>query len=199
MDTKWEENCIQGLSKGDKKSFELLFLHYQPKLVYFLCGFIKDSELARDMSQDVFLSIWNNRDKLSEINSFKAYLFRMGKNAICNYYDHSLVNEKFKDEELSRPVETDNIEESIYARELEESIEIAVCQMPPQRKLIYTMSRIDGLNNSEIAQQLNINKRTVENHITVALADIRKRVKNRFIVFMLNLACALCTTLLTYI
>jgi len=173
----WEENSMKTLSKGDKRSFELLFLRYQPKLVNFIYGFVKDSELARDMSQDIFLSIWNNREKLSEIKLFKAYLFKMGKNAICNYYDHSLVTEKFEAEQLSRPIDTDNIEDNLFARELEGLIEIAVCQMSPQRKLIYTMSRIEGVNNSEIAERLNINKRTVENHLTAALADVRKKVK----------------------
>jgi RNA polymerase sigma-70 factor, Bacteroides expansion family 1 len=173
----WEEDCMKALSRGDKKSFELLFLYYQPKLVNFLCGFIKDPELARDMSQDVFLSIWNKREKLDEVKSFKAYLFRMGKNAICNYYDHSLVNEKFKAEQLSHPFDAESIEEGLFARELEGLIEIAVCQMPAQRKLIYTMSRIEGVNNSEIAERLKINKRTVENHLTAALADVRKMVK----------------------
>jgi len=177
MNAMWEENSMKELSKGDKKSFELLFLHYQPKLVNFLCGFIKDSELARDMSQDIFLSIWNNREKLSEIKSFKAYLFKMGKNAVCNFYDHSLVNNKFEAEQLSRQTDTENIEEALFARELEDLIEIAVCQMPSQRKLIYTMSRIEGVNNSDIAERLHINKRTVENHLTAALADVRKMVK----------------------
>jgi RNA polymerase sigma-70 factor (family 1) len=172
-----EEYWTKELSKGDRKSFELLFLHYQPQLVHFICGFIKDSELARDMSQDVFLSIWNNREKLSEIKSFKAYLFKMGKNAVCNFYDHSIVNDKFEAEQLAHPRDTENIEEALFARELESLIEIAVCQMPTQRKLIYTMSRIEGVNNSEIAERLHLNKRTVENHLTAALSDVRKMVK----------------------
>jgi len=168
---------VKELSGGNKKSFELLFLHYQPQLVHFICGFIKDSELARDMAQDVFLSIWNNREKLSEIKSFKAYLFKMGKNAVCNFYDHSIVNDKFEAEQLSRQGDTDNIEEALFAKELERLIEIAVCQMPAQRKLIYTMSRIEGVSNGEIAERLHLNKRTVENHLTAALANVRKMVK----------------------
>jgi RNA polymerase sigma-70 factor (ECF subfamily) len=171
------ENYIKALCEGDQRAFEVLFLYYQPKLIYFLVGFIKDSELARDMAQDIFLSVWNNKDKLLEIKSFKAYIFKMGKNAICNYYDHSLVNEKFVAEQLTRPADFENIEELIFAQQLQGLIDIAVSQMPAQRKLIYTMSRIDGLSNNEIAEKLNINKRTVENHLTAALADIRKTIK----------------------
>ncbi len=178
-----EEKYIEALSRGDTKTFELLFLYYQPKLIYFLNGFIKDEEVARDMAQDIFLSVWNNHEKFSQINSFKAYLFRMGRNAICNFYDHSLVNEKFEIEQLSRPIETNSVEEGLFARELQVLIEITVSKMPPQRKSIYQMSRVDGLSNDEIAERLGINKRTVENHLTMALSDIRKVVKMSLILF----------------
>lgn len=177
MNNTSEENILKALCKGDQRAFEVLFLSYQPKLVYFLAGFIKDSELARDMAQDIFLSVWNNKGKLVEVKSFKAYIFKMGKNAICNYYDHSLVNEKFVAEQLARPADFENTEELIFAQQLQSLIDITVSQMPSQRKLIYTMSRVEGLSNNEIAEKLNINKRTVENHMTAALADIRKTIK----------------------
>ncbi len=74
MDNTIEENHIKALCKGDQKAFEILFLLYQPKLVFFLHGFIKDNEQARDMAQDIFLSIWNNKEKLAEVKSFKAYI-----------------------------------------------------------------------------------------------------------------------------
>jgi RNA polymerase sigma-70 factor (family 1) len=177
MNNTIEQNNIKALCKGSQRAFEVLFLYYQPKLVYFLTGFIKDSEIARDIAQDIFLSIWNNKERLSEVKSFKAYVFKMGKNSICNYYDHSLVNEKFIAEQLIRPVDFESTEEFIFAQQLQSLIDIAVNQMPTQRKTIYVMSRIDGLSNAEIAEKLQITKRTVENHLTAALADIRKTIK----------------------
>lgn len=184
MDKIAEENNLKAMVKGEQKAFESLFLFYQPKLIYFLTGFIKDSEMARDMAQDIFLNIWNNRANFSEIKSFKAFIFKMGKNAIYNYFDHTLVNEKYIASQLTQPIDTHNTEEFIYAQQLQELIDITVSQMTPQQKLIYTMSRVDGLSNSEIAEKLNINKRTVENHITAALAEIRKTIKI-FILFFL--------------
>lgn len=181
MNNTSEGKHIEALSKGDSKAFELLFLYYQPKLIYFLNGFIKDEEVTRDMAQDIFFSVWTSREKLSQVNSFKAYLFRMGKNAICNYYDHSLVNDKFEIGQLSHPIVIESVEEVFFAKELQALIEITVSQMPPQRKLIYQMSRVDGLSNNEIAERLKINKRTVENHLTSALADIRKVVKMSYL------------------
>ena len=59
MDKIAEENNLKAMVKGEQKAFESLFLFYQPKLVYFLTGFIKDSEMARDTTRDIFLNIWN--------------------------------------------------------------------------------------------------------------------------------------------
>ncbi len=172
-----EKIYVQALCKGDQKAFEALFLFYHPKLVYYLTGFFKNDELSRDMAQDIFLSVWYNKAKLAEIKSFKAYIFKMGKNAICNYYDHSLVNNKFVAEQLTRTDFFENTEEIIFAKQLQSLIDLAVSKMPSQRKLIYTLSRIEGLPNDKIAVKLNIKKRTVENHLTAALADLRKTMK----------------------
>jgi len=182
MNNTVEDNQIKALSKGDPKAFETLFLMYQPRLVFFLSGFIKNYEQARDMAQDIFLSIWNNKEKLAEVKSFKAYIFKMANNAICNYFDHHLVNEKYVAEQLKQSIEVETTEEQIYAQQLQVSIDLSVSQMPPKRKQIYIMSRVDGMSNDEIAKELKINKRTVENHLTAALADIRKVIK-LFILF----------------
>ena len=169
-----EHACVRAFAKGDVQAFELLFLHYQPRLVAFIDGFIKDTEEARDMSQDVFLKLWENREACVEIRSFKAYIFKSAKFAIFNYFDHQLVSDKYEQEMLFAPVETDSAEESLFAKELQQLIELTIQQMPEQRRRVFEMSRKEGVSNAEIAERLGISKRTVENHLTTALAAIRK-------------------------
>lgn len=182
-DTVKENEYVVALSRGDTKAFELLFLRYQPKLVYFFAGFVHDEEVARDMAQDLFFNLWTNREKVAGARSFPAYLYQMARNALCNYYDHSLVCEKYDAEQLLRPLITEDIEEQLFARELQSLIHIKVEQMPPQRRQIFCMSRFDGLSNEEIATRLNISKRTVENHLTTALAELRKMLKVIMVTF----------------
>lgn len=184
MNYPLEESIIKDLSKGDQKAFELLFLRYQPKLIYFINGFIKDNELARDISQEVFLTIWRNRDQLYDLKSFKSYIFKMGKNAVCNHFDHLLVKEKFLIEKNLSNTFTENTEETIYASQLQDLIDITVSQMPPRRKEIFIMSRVEGKSNDQIAEELKINKRTVENHLTTALSEIRKTISIFFLFFL---------------
>jgi RNA polymerase sigma-70 factor (ECF subfamily) len=78
----------------------------------------------------------------------------MAKNSICNYYDHLIVTEKFVAQEMLRPSSVENTEEIIFANQLQAMIDVAVNEMPPQRKQIYLMSRVDGLNNAEIAEKI---------------------------------------------
>ena len=104
-----------------------------------------------------------------------AYLFRIALNAFFRYIERSLLFKNYQSRQLS----DDNsdlyeIESELNAKELELIIAIAVERMPSQRRKIYQMSREQGLSNENIARELNISKRTVENHLTQALADIRK-------------------------
>lgn len=169
-----EIQCIKAFAQGNTRAFELLFLNYQPKLVAFIDGFIKDTEEARDMSQDIFMRLWERRETCSEIRSFKAFLFKTAKFSIYNYYDHQLVNSKFVEQMLYTPEGTVSADESLFAKELQKLIDHTVKNMPEQRRRVFEMSREEGLSNDEIAQLLGISKRTVENHITTALATLRK-------------------------
>jgi len=169
-----EREQLLAIASGDIKSFERLFLLYQPKLIFFLKGFLHSEEISRDMAQDIFLSLWMNRERLAEVQSFSSYLFRIARYNVYNYFDRLFIQEKYTVEQVRQMNEGYSVEEDLFLKELEARIESAVDQMPPQRQRIFRMSRYEGLSNDEISKQLNISKRTVENHLTAALADLRK-------------------------
>ena len=184
MDINLESKYLEKLGNGDHKAFDMLYIQYSPRLKHFLTGFIKNQDEASDMTQDIFYKIWTNRETISKVDSFKAYLFRMARNMIYDYYEHSLIEENYQQKEQNTPAYGDLIEEELYAKELSLLIDIAVEKMPAQRRSIFIMSRKDGLSNEEIAQRLNISKRTVENHMTQALAELRKIVYSLLLFFL---------------
>jgi RNA polymerase sigma-70 factor (family 1) len=177
MDKKLEIECLANLSEGDHRSYELLFLAYHPKIYHFLCGFIKNEEEAYDMTQEIFYKVWVNRKTMREIKSFKAYLFSMARHMIYNHYEHNLVKEKYTLSRLAQS-ETYEPEQDLFAKDLALLIDLVVSQMPEQRQRVFKMSRKEGFSSDEIASRLNIHKRTVENHISNALSDLRKALQH---------------------
>ncbi|WP_313380072.1 RNA polymerase sigma-70 factor [Proteiniphilum saccharofermentans] len=176
MDKQLEIECLANLSEGDHRSYELLFLAYHPKVFHFLCGFIKNEEEAYDMAQEIFYKVWVNRVSMAEVRSFKAYLFSMARHMIYNHYEHNLVKEKYTLDQLAQS-ETYEPEQNLFAKDLSFLIDLVVSQMPEQRQRVFTMSRKEGFSSDEIALRLKIHKRTVENHISNALSDLRRALQ----------------------
>lgn len=186
MDSTEEQLLLRALSRGDEKAFEVLFMRYFPRVKRFITGLLQDETTAEDFSQDILLRIWQKREEMEKVENLNAYLYQASRNAVYQHLRHILlVNEYGENQQdaFSRNPHDGrvNIEENMFADELLLIIQNTVEQMPPQRKKIYEMSRKEGKSNGEIAQLLAINKRTVENHLTQALADIRKVLTHFFL------------------
>lgn len=175
-----EKYCLRALSEGNRHAFEWLFLEWHPRLVEFLTRLLGPGceETAYDYAQDVFFDIWMSRDKFSTVKSFSAYLFQMARFKVYNHYDKSAVKARFKSEAVATGSElTPSGESALYASETEALIRRTLDALPEKRRRVFLMSRFLGKSNDEIATELGIDKRTVENHITSVLATLRKVIK----------------------
>ena len=184
METFDEKQLLKAISEGDEKAFKTFFLYYYPRIKGFINGLLQSQEEAEDLSQDIFLTLWNNRSSLHTINNLKPYLFRISKNAVYRHIERTLLFRNYQQKEkYIPPLESNETDDNIHLKELELLVTMVVEKMPPQRQKIYKMSRESGMNNEEIARELSINKRTVENHLSQALTDIRKALFITFILF----------------
>ena len=176
---------LKELSEGSRTAFDWLFIRYQPKVVAFLKACTGDEEQARDIAQDIFFNIWKDRAKLSGVRSFEGYLFQMARFSVYNYYDHLNVVKKYVEEGKKQPEGTAvGPEEKLNERQIKAIVAATVRKMPQRRREIFVMSRWGGYTNDEIAARLNINKRTVENHLTAALSALRRALKYLLCVIM---------------
>ncbi|MDR2564170.1 MAG: RNA polymerase sigma-70 factor [Prevotellaceae bacterium] len=166
---------LQKLASGDSKAFRYFFMSYYPKLKAFINHFVCSEAVAEDLSQDIFEKIWINRESVLELKSFNAYVYRMAKNRAINYLKHKAVEGDYVLSYTSF-LQNISVEEELDAKELELLIQLTVEKMPEQRRRIFTLSRIEGLKNMEIAEKLQLSKRTVESHLNKALKQIREAI-----------------------
>ena len=172
-----ESIYIERLALGDHDAYRYFFMKYFPKMKYFIAHIVKSEAIAEELAQDVFEKIWISRIELPGIRSFNSYLYKMSKNIALNYLDRKYVENRYI-ENSSIPSydfsQVASIEKEIDAKEIESLIRMEVEKMPEQRRKIFMMSRFENLKNEEIAQELNITKKTVENHLNLALKQLRK-------------------------
>ena len=167
-----EPQLVHNLSKGNLLAFNTLYKEYSGRLYRFALGYLKSEEEAEELVQEVFTKIWEKRSDLKEELSFKSFLFTIAFNIIRKHFRTKVyLSEYFKngirddiDMQTSQKITYDSLYQ--YISEL-------VNQLPNRRKEIFIKSRFEGHSVKEIADELQISHKTVENQLTDALKFIR--------------------------
>lgn len=169
-----DPEIVSAIRRGDEQAFEQTFRTYYPRLCNYACTMLKDEEESEEVVQTVFLTIWEKREDLEITLSLKSYLYRAVHNHCLNRFKHANVREAHKDHTLYVSSGSyDSVTEVIHASELEERIEKAVSTLPEQCQKAFRLSRFEELKYQEIADQLGISIKTVENQIGKALKILR--------------------------
>ena len=172
-----ERTLLEKLARGDRASFDALYMRYAAKTEEFLCRMIKNRAEAEDITHDLFLKIWQNRSSMAGVTAFGSYLFRMARNAVLDICKHSRIRMQFESSaRVDGQILCDDVAERVDTAELSRLIAAAVSKMPARRYEIFRLSRECGKNNREIAEELNISPKSVENQITKALGSIKKEI-----------------------
>ena len=171
-----ERRLIRGLKKGEGKSWKLLFDLFYAKFVNFAYTIVGDRSAAKDIVQNAFIRVWTYRERLEEDGSIENYIYVIVKRLVLNFLRDRKDYEDIASlgEAVSVDPGYDGVENRVMADETRLRIQNCVSNMPPQRRIVYVMSREQGLSNKDIATALGISVRTVDRHISLALADLRK-------------------------
>ena len=158
----------------DEAVFDNIFTRFFPKVKSFILGFCGDADTADDIAQDIFMRMWIKRNSLSHVKNLKSYMYAAARNAALVYIKKSLRESSFRDANEREEGNTEPATDNIYYEELRNIIKREIENMPEQRRRVFIMSRVDGLSNQDISERLKISKRTVEAHISLALAELHK-------------------------
>ena len=172
---------MKGIRAGKESAFAGLFAEYYQQLSLFAIKYVSDLEIAKEIVQDLFVSIYENRKSLLITTSLKSYLFQSVRNRCLNHIKHLEVERKYLEQVAFEQESSEDLEARIMETELEHRIFQIVSELPAKCQVIFRMSRVKGIKNKEIAKSLDISIRTVETQISHALKILREKLGEDYI------------------
>ena|SRR5665647_3163536 len=179
-----ESKLVHNLSKGNLLAFNTLYKFYSGRLYRFALGYLKSKEEAEELVQEVFTKIWEKRSDLKKELSFKSFLFTIAFNIIRKHFRTKAYLSEYLKIGISDDIDMQTSQKITYDS-LYQYISELVNQLPKRRKEIFIKSRFEGHSVKEIADELKISHKTVENQLTDALKFIRTNLNSENIPVLL--------------
>ncbi|TCO09888.1 RNA polymerase sigma-70 factor [Natronoflexus pectinivorans] len=167
-----EKELFAQIANGDEKAFEKLFRLFYPMLVNFAMKYLNDREIAENVVQEMFVSIWEKRGAL-KVDNPRAYLMRAVTNRCFNEMKSKKTFYDVDDFQIPE-VDQDIPDESLIAE-----VQSVISMLPEQRQKIFRMSRFEGMKYKEIAERLNLSVKTVEAQMGKALQFLREQLPKK--------------------
>lgn len=165
---------LSRIAEGDEEAFAMLFHAWRDRLYFFTLKITNSPQEAEDLVQDVFVKLWLQRSNLADISNFQAWIYRIIHNqAISGIRRLSLETAILSRLKWEFGESGQSADEALLHKQLQQRMQEAIGKLPPRQKQIYTMIRIDGIKQEEIASRLNLSISTIQNHMTEALRKLR--------------------------
>lgn len=171
-----ENLLLSSLKKGEESAYRFIFDNYYERLVFFANKMLNDIDSSRNVVQEVIVMLYDKKDELKIHTSLNSFLHQVVRNRVLNLLKH----EKMKDGHHTEILHSSDVSETkndAEYNELQNAINDIVSELPPRCKTIFELSRVDGKSNQEIAEELDISKRTVETQISNALKQLRNGLR----------------------
>lgn len=171
-----DQALIHKMAEDDQAAFEMIFHRYWEKLFSYLYNRLHNKIASEEIVQEVLISIWEKRKTLSIHTSLSSYLYKAAKYRMLNYIRSEKVRKTYFSDFLETQISlvSDPLGPQLQnVSDLKDLIEKRLQELPPKCREVYRMSREEHIPNQEIADQLRISKKTVENYLTIALKHLR--------------------------
>ena len=170
-----EQALLKEVAAGSRGAFKELYKHYYPVVQQYVSLFAPFRGKLDELTQDVFVRIWEKRQKLGQVDSFRNYLFRVTRNQILNYIRSLKVQQKLKEvqQPSEEPLTEDTDHKLLFSQYYQIAME-AIERLPAGRKQVLKMSIDEGLSLDEIAEKLKISKSGVKHQLYAGTAFVRE-------------------------
>ena len=174
-----EKYLLLQLKNGDERAFEILYNHYKFRVAGNLFKLVKSDDLVKEILQELFFKIWEVRTQIDPEKSFKSYLFRIAENLVNDYFRKVAKDKRL----LARVVASSSelylhIEEDILSKEEALKLQEAINLMPPQRKMVFTLCKLEDKSYKEVEEIMGINAKTISSHMLQANRFLRAYFKD---------------------
>jgi RNA polymerase sigma-70 factor (family 1) len=178
LSTVNENDLVTRLNDSDEDAFEQLYQLYSGRLFGYLIKLIKSELFAQELLQDTFIKLWNNREKINTDKSFRAYLFRIAENNVYDFFRKAARDKKLQAAIIKSACRHyQHVEENLLTKENEQILQDAINLLPPKRRQIFQLIKIEERSYDEVSTLLNISVSTINDHIVKATKSIREALK----------------------
>ena len=173
-----EQDLLHRLSKGDEAAFVSIFDLYSARIYNFIIKYVQSPPLAEDLTQEVFMKLWESRAQVTKIESFKAYLFVIARNHTLNSLKKAFKSEAAVGEVVKNYVtQRSNTEEDILHKEYLQFLKRVLDSLPERSRRIFILCREEGKSYEEVAAAMGISKNAVKNHMVFSMKLLRSSVE----------------------
>lgn len=174
-----DKKLFSAVMQGDRNAFEQLFQEYYVVLCNYVGNLIEDQVQAEDIVQDLFVHLWNNQENIEVQGAIKSYLFSSVKHRALNVLKHQAIERNHSPLLAEFLEDISNVDYSEEDTQQVEKIKKLLETLPPQCRMVFTMSCLEGKRYKEISNELGISVNTVKSHIVKAYRTIREGVDHK--------------------
>ncbi|MNJ87438.1 ECF RNA polymerase sigma factor SigW [compost metagenome] len=183
---KSDDDLLLLLQSGDHPAFEVIYNRYWQLLFRFARKMLQDENVAKDVVQDVFTTLWVKNAETTIHPPLAAYLYKLTRNKILDFVKHTKVEDKYLQSLNHFLQQSEALPDRLYIeKELYDQIEQEIKNLPDKMRTIFEMSRKDYKSTSEIAEELNISNKTVKNQISAAKNILKGKLGDTLNTFLL--------------
>jgi len=172
------DEVVTPFNRGDSKAFNRIFQEFYPAIFLFVNKLIYPSAAAGDIATDAFLRLWENKGAFESFARLRSFLFQTAKNLALDHLRHLRIERKklLEIQKIERDLREGNFQPAESHADLLELIHQAIGDLPRRCRQVFLLSFTEGLNNTEIANRLNISVRTVSNQKAIAVEILKMKL-----------------------